>query len=256
MKKTVKIGISDVKSFYSSLKYGSAYVRYEDEDARNLFLKHIFTVNKMFRDDILEEIPSVENVLVGSEYVKKPIEGEFQIIMFNRYINMPELKEDDLNLEKLAEEAKINCKKTELNISESLVKYAKKLAFRFGIKLIETRENVYCFDGSISSKSKRKLIEEAFLRGDKEIKFKIEDADLQTIRVYASLLSKKHNVKLKTSCKDGFIVIQMKSLELKDNIDSLVEDYYNKNGSIGISDLIDELKSKYLSVDFEEEEEF
>ena len=249
MEEFILITKENYKGFFKNSTYGLKIVKYEDEFVRKLLNNRIAIYNEFKTSFTFEERKTSIYKNINEEWVGEEVPDLYDII-YKSTDAVLLINESNYEIEELAIEAKKN--KTIVvvdGLEESLFGFAKKIAKKHDIKFTD-----FGFNGKIKSKSIKKQIEDAYLSGKQNIKFSVEDYNVQTIRnqasTYGSLIGEKIRVKFEL----GSIILEFSELKKnKDVREVLTEQYKILADTLGIDNaesfvnsLIDSYASKIL----------
>jgi hypothetical protein len=229
----------------NGLQRGANYLQILDNEEIVLFLRN--------RIDVYNEH------FGGKRLMFKKFQDEFELEFNGFTINdgiyliassiensdIPVLKKHSYIIQDLAHQAKITESVININIDDSLHKYAKHLAY---VNDIFFRSNTHgtVFSGVNKGVSISQQIDLAYKRGDHSISFNLKDVSIVTLRCYASNLSAMCGEKIRCSSLSGVGTIYFKEESVKERVaDKIKKNLLELDFDNDRIALLDELKSFY-----------
>jgi len=210
----------DVFDFWEKLTYGINTVVFYDEESMEKTKKCIEVANLICGFETVRFRKHVEHGIDYSDgdsngvFNPKEIEGVFDIIWTDRGAYPVRLTDDDLSIEHFAQTAKNFEKIVEFNVHPSLIKHAKKIAKKYGVKF--KWGTSLSFSGLPNKKSLYSQIWEAYKESKPSISFSKQYAVPQSIRVYASSLSVEIGKKIRVSVEGDVTTVYFKESSKED----------------------------------------
>lgn len=229
--------------FFNSLNYGSTSVRYGSESARKKALNVIDIINALNTSEVLEQNELTVTDIVRNEYKQRKIEGAYRILLKSR-VGYNKAEESDLKLF----DAIVNAKELKDKISvpaiHGLLKFASKKSKSLGVKFVDNGSE-WIFNGQPAAKSVYKTLQQGYFSNEKSMKFDISSHSSNTIRCYASSLSKEVGEKITCSVSDGFITVHFKERSeydvLRDRLSAIFKESCSKMNPDEVSDIFTDI---------------
>jgi len=201
MENVITITEHGTHEFLASLQYGSVAVQMDSFNSEARIKRAAAAINAIYGMNIIRVEPTEEL----SEWEDRPI---YNIIWSDRESGPPTVTENEIDLPELAMQAFALKKKIILNVSPKVKKYARKCAQMYNIRFTQSGSEMY-FNGEDKKPAILPLIKQAWTEGRKFIEFDKSEAEIQTVRVYASQFNSVMETNFSVSVKNGKIRVQL-----------------------------------------------
>lgn len=250
---TLKINKDNVFSILHHLEYGENFVSFEKTYDINMLKKCIETINEIKGSEVLEMTAAVEDYIENQEYKQKLIDGVFRLLWRIRGEYPPELTLDDVSIEENAENAELYQCTVSFKINDGLLKKAKRIALKNGIKFISSSFG-QSFNGQVKKMSVFKQLEKAHLDGIEKITFDTVDIATQTVRVYVSQLNSFYGKNYSVSVSEGCTTVYFMEKSKITIAEKRLKTFYNSiESEIGKPDALIILEKLILSLSVDPE---